>query len=214
MAGYAHLENHTTLQIVRNPYLATADPNTELANSREMYQALHNLGKTVELVIYPREDHGLSGEPNHILDRQKRVVEWFAHYVLEEPDGHPLGKPVVDGDWEMTVTGAATTPTHDSASNGTKNVAVDLTIRHLGEESADFSLDLVHDVYLKSVDDREYSAIGTQAALGETEQLVKTSSNTYTGRKEYSIRLVFTVPAGLTESRFKLKEFPYIAIQF
>jgi prolyl oligopeptidase PreP (S9A serine peptidase family) len=206
-----YVENVTTPVLILH---GDADPNTELANSREMYQALHNLGKTVELVIYPREDHGISGEPNHILDRQKRVVDWFAKYVLEEPDGLPVGKPVVDGDWEMTVSGAATTPTGESASRSTKNVAIELKIRHLGEETADFSLDLVHDVYLENAEDREFSASGIEATSGGTAQLVKTSSTTYTGQMEYSIRLVFSVPMEMTECRFKLKEFPFVAIQF
>jgi hypothetical protein len=114
----------------------------------------------------------------------------------------------------MTVTGAALTPHPESDSKETKNVAVDLKIRHLGEENADFPLDLVHDVYLKCAEDREYSAIGIQDTPGESGQLIKTRSTTYTGRQEYSIRLVFAVPEGMTESRFKLKDFPYIAIRF
>jgi dipeptidyl aminopeptidase/acylaminoacyl peptidase len=206
-----YVKNVTTPVLILH---GDADPNTELANSREMYQALHNLGKTVELVIYPREDHGISGEPNHILDRQKRVVDWFAKYVLQEPDGYPVGKPLVEGDWELTVTGATVTQNPESDSKETKNVAVDLKIRHLGEENADFPLDLVHDVYLKDAHDREFSAIGIQDTVSESGQLIKTSSTTYTGRQEYSIRLVFAVPDGMTESRFKLKEFPYIALRF
>ena len=86
------------------------DPNTALANSREMYQALSFAGKTAELVIYPREVHGIRREPNHIIDRQQRVVDWLARYVLNEPEALPTGTPVVEGEWELTVRGVESRP--------------------------------------------------------------------------------------------------------
>lgn len=57
------------------------DQITFIANSREMYQALKVLGKTVEFVVYPREGHGISREPNHIRDRMRRTLEWFRKYL-------------------------------------------------------------------------------------------------------------------------------------
>lgn len=61
----------------------TTDP---LGQSLEMYHALRQMGVTVELITYPRVDHGPlggaiygspSGEPWHGFDARQRVVEFF-----------------------------------------------------------------------------------------------------------------------------------------
>ncbi len=57
------------------------DPNTFISNSKEMYQALKHLGKTVEFVRYPREGHGFR-EPNHRIDEFYRSLDWFNKYLL------------------------------------------------------------------------------------------------------------------------------------
>jgi dipeptidyl aminopeptidase/acylaminoacyl peptidase len=44
-----------------------------------MYRALRDVGVEAELVIYPREGH-LFEEPRHIVDRLRRVVEWFRRH--------------------------------------------------------------------------------------------------------------------------------------
>lgn len=54
---------------------------TDWSNSKEMYQALKVLGKPVEFVIYPREGHGISREPNHIVDKMNRILDWFEKYL-------------------------------------------------------------------------------------------------------------------------------------
>jgi dipeptidyl aminopeptidase/acylaminoacyl peptidase len=41
-------------------------------------QKLQALGKTYELVIYADDDHGITG---HVVDRNRRVVEWFRRYM-------------------------------------------------------------------------------------------------------------------------------------
>lgn len=62
-----------------------ADNNTNPANSREMYQSLRHLGRTVQYVRYPREGHGLQ-EPNHKKDEYRRVFDWFQRYLLEQTE--------------------------------------------------------------------------------------------------------------------------------
>ncbi|MFH1572395.1 MAG: prolyl oligopeptidase family serine peptidase [Acidobacteriota bacterium] len=202
---------------VKTPVLilhGDSDPNTELSNSREMYQALLHAGKTVEFVVYPREGHGISGEPNHILDRQQRVVDWFARHVLHEPEGHPAGKPVTDGDWEMAVARVSVSSPGPAADQSSKDLRVECTLRYLGGEDSDFSLDLIHDVYLKTPDHREVSVSGVLESAGGREVLVKSKALTLTGLREYSVRLVFRVPAEMSESTFKLKGFPKILIRY
>jgi hypothetical protein len=202
-----YVKNVTTPVLILH---GDADPNTELANSREMFQALDNLGKTVELVIYPREDHGISGEPNHILDRQRRVVDWFARYVLGTPDARPAGTPVQASDWEMRINDSRAAPAGPSA----RDLVVHITLRRLDGSKAELPLDLIHDVYLETDEDREISAIGLQDLSGGAEQLIQTKTTTYSGSSEYSIRIVFRVPTDLSEARFKLKDFPSMAIRF
>jgi hypothetical protein len=36
------------------------------------------------LLVYAGEDHGLRKEPNQ-LDYHRRIVEWFGHYLKDEP---------------------------------------------------------------------------------------------------------------------------------
>jgi dipeptidyl aminopeptidase/acylaminoacyl peptidase len=62
----------------------TEDVYTNISNSREMYAALKELGRTVEFVVYPRAEHGLRTEPNQYLNVLERSVRWFNTYALGE----------------------------------------------------------------------------------------------------------------------------------
>ncbi|MCI0514279.1 S9 family peptidase [candidate division KSB1 bacterium] len=69
---------------IRTPLLllhGELDQMTQLCNSKEAYRALKTLGKTVELVIYPREYHGIHAEPNHIIDKLQRIFNWLDQYL-------------------------------------------------------------------------------------------------------------------------------------
>ena len=44
------------------------------------YRALSEQKVPTELVVYPREGHGLS-ERDHIRDYQERILRWFENYV-------------------------------------------------------------------------------------------------------------------------------------
>ena len=46
-------------------------------------------GVNVEMVIYPREPHGLR-EPKHIRDAMERNFQWFEHWLS---DGGPTSEP-------------------------------------------------------------------------------------------------------------------------
>ncbi len=62
----------------------TEDQYTNISNSREMYAALNELGRTVEFVVYPRAEHGLRTEPNQYINVLERSVQWFKQYALGE----------------------------------------------------------------------------------------------------------------------------------
>jgi dipeptidyl aminopeptidase/acylaminoacyl peptidase len=80
MAGAAH---------AKTPFLllqGEADKTDPLGQSQEMYRALRQMNVPVELVTYPREDHGplsrgIAGqpvsEPWHGFDARKRIAEFF-----------------------------------------------------------------------------------------------------------------------------------------
>ncbi|MDQ2799564.1 MAG: S9 family peptidase, partial [Armatimonadota bacterium] len=64
---YAERSPASYVKNIQTPVLilhGESDPNTFIANSQEMYTALHLLGKPVQYVHYPREGHGFS-EPEH-----------------------------------------------------------------------------------------------------------------------------------------------------
>jgi dipeptidyl aminopeptidase/acylaminoacyl peptidase len=59
----------------------TEDSYTNISNSREMYQALKELGRTVEFVTYQGEGHGLRNKPNNYINSVERASAWFDRYV-------------------------------------------------------------------------------------------------------------------------------------
>ena len=56
------------------------DITDPISQSQMLYRALKRLGVPTELVLYPREGHGLR-EEKHLLDRLDRVVEWFGRWI-------------------------------------------------------------------------------------------------------------------------------------
>jgi dipeptidyl aminopeptidase/acylaminoacyl peptidase len=56
------------------------DANVPILGGEQMYQALKSLGRTTELVVYPEEFHEFTN-PSHILDRHRRYLAWYNHYV-------------------------------------------------------------------------------------------------------------------------------------
>jgi acylaminoacyl-peptidase len=77
-APQTFVKNITTPTLILH---GTEDPYTNAANSREMYQALKELGRTVEFVTYPRASHGLRSEPNQNANVLSRTVEWFVRHL-------------------------------------------------------------------------------------------------------------------------------------
>jgi dipeptidyl aminopeptidase/acylaminoacyl peptidase len=74
----------STVDRVTTPLLILHGANDErvpIGQPMEFYRALKDRGKTVELVFYPREGHGLQ-EYYHQLDRLKRQYEWMTKYTL------------------------------------------------------------------------------------------------------------------------------------
>ena len=84
MALFNERSAMTTVDRVTTPLLILHGGNDErvpIGQPMEFYRALKDRGKTVELVFYPREGHGLQ-EYYHQLDRLKRQYEWITKYTL------------------------------------------------------------------------------------------------------------------------------------
>jgi dipeptidyl aminopeptidase/acylaminoacyl peptidase len=60
------------------------DSNVPILGGEQMYQALKSLGRPTELVVYPTEFHEFTN-PSHIIDRHRRYLAWYGHYVKGDP---------------------------------------------------------------------------------------------------------------------------------
>lgn len=84
LALYAERSGITYADRVSTPLLILhggSDERVPIGQPMEFYRALKDRGKTVQLVFYPREGHGLS-EYYHQRDRLKRQYEWIAKHTL------------------------------------------------------------------------------------------------------------------------------------
>ena len=73
----------TYVKGVRTPTLilhGAEDRDVPVEQSYLFYRALQDLGVDSELVVYPREPHGVQ-ERNHLLDVGRRVTAWFVKHL-------------------------------------------------------------------------------------------------------------------------------------
>jgi dipeptidyl aminopeptidase/acylaminoacyl peptidase len=71
------------LKNARTPTLilqGEADRTDPLGQSQELYRGLKYYGVEAELVLYPREGHGLA-EEKHLIDRLNRIVAWYERHL-------------------------------------------------------------------------------------------------------------------------------------
>jgi dipeptidyl aminopeptidase/acylaminoacyl peptidase len=59
----------------------TTDP---IGQSQQFHRGLKRYGVESELVLYPREPHGLR-EEKHLLDRLNRITAWYDKYLMSPP---------------------------------------------------------------------------------------------------------------------------------
>jgi dipeptidyl aminopeptidase/acylaminoacyl peptidase len=82
-AGFARSSPLTYISRARTPTLilqGEEDVVDPIGQSTALYRALKRYKVPAELVLYPREGHGLS-EEKHLIDRLNRVVEWYARWM-------------------------------------------------------------------------------------------------------------------------------------
>jgi dipeptidyl aminopeptidase/acylaminoacyl peptidase len=61
------------------------DKPVDPRQSVELFSYLQLNGVPSRLVLYPGEGHGIN-KPSHMLDYETREVQWFRHYLLDDPD--------------------------------------------------------------------------------------------------------------------------------
>ncbi len=70
---FTQLKNAKTPTLILQGEADTTDPPDQ---SQELYRGLKHYGVETELVMYPREPHGLR-EEKHLLDRVRRILAWY-----------------------------------------------------------------------------------------------------------------------------------------
>lgn len=78
----------------------------------ELYNIARRAGKPVVMLTYAGEDHGLRKRPNQ-LDYQRRILQWFGHYLKGEPAQPWIerGTPAIERERELKKPKPATKPT-------------------------------------------------------------------------------------------------------
>jgi len=85
-AVYAKSSAITFIKQAKTPMLIIVgdrDGECPAPQSFEMWHALRDLGVKTQLVVYPGEGHGFRN-PDHIKDRNDRILKWFAENMPEK----------------------------------------------------------------------------------------------------------------------------------
>ncbi|MDH2900638.1 MAG: S9 family peptidase [archaeon] len=74
---------------IKTPVLiihSTEDYRCWMVEGLQLYTALKYLGKEVEMVLFPEENHDLSrvGKPKHRIARANHYLRWFDKYLMQE----------------------------------------------------------------------------------------------------------------------------------
>ena len=71
----------------------------------ELYNIARRARKTVVLLVYGGEDHGLRKKPDQV-DYQRRIFAWFGHYLKDEPAAPWItrGETYLDHQWALKET--------------------------------------------------------------------------------------------------------------
>lgn len=91
--AYRRASAMTFIKQAKTPTLilhGASDVRVPPSQAQELYMGLRKNRVPVEMVLFPREPHGLQ-EPRHRLDKMRREYAWFSKYVLgiEAPGSTP-----------------------------------------------------------------------------------------------------------------------------
>ena len=86
-SAMTHIDNATTPTLILH---GGNDERVPLGQAQELFRGLRDRGKPTELVVYPREGHGIT-EYYHQKDRLTRIRDWVTSHVA--PDGSKAATP-------------------------------------------------------------------------------------------------------------------------
>jgi len=81
--GFIKSSPMTYVKNVKTPTLllqGEADETDPIGQSQQFYRGLKRYGVDADLVLYPREPHGLR-EEKHLIDRLNRILAWYDRYL-------------------------------------------------------------------------------------------------------------------------------------
>ena len=85
LSPISYVENVTAATLLIH---SEQDWRTPMPDAEQWFMSLKKLRVPVELVRYPRSDHGLSrtGEPWLLVDRLERIRSWMVHWLIDESE--------------------------------------------------------------------------------------------------------------------------------
>jgi dipeptidyl aminopeptidase/acylaminoacyl peptidase len=198
------------------------DPNTFISNSKEMYQALKALGRTVKFVRFPREGHGFR-EPNHRLEQFREIAAWLDEHVLSGAEPRAVGQRVRKDSWELEVAAVRTPESYAGVKPRERFVEVELLIRAAAPTEERFGLTLLDspgsDVWLEAPDQSFYpvgiaaESLGQRVLAKSSGQVVAFVPDRDGGSAALAVTLVFDVALETRELLIHVKSFPPVRIE-
>jgi len=200
------------------------DNNTFISNSKEMYQALRALGRTVKFVRLPREGHGF-GEPNHRLEQFRQAAVWLEQYArgVGEPRLREMQEAVRQGLWELKVAAVRAPESYAGIKPKGRFVEVELLIRATAPTEDRFSLLLFDtagtEVSLAAQEHPIYPAGLVAESLGErflvksSGQVVAMAPDKDGNHTAMAVVVAFDAPPDARAFALKVKEFPPVKIE-
>ncbi len=199
------------------------DDNTFISNSKEMYQALKQLGRPVRFVRFPREGHGFV-EPQHVLARFRETAAWLeAHVPGFTAAARPAGEAVRAGPWELRVAAVRAPESYSGVTPRSLFLELELLIRPVEPVKDRFSLLLFNndesDV-LVSAGGRSFhpegvvtEALGQRILVRSTGQVAAVAPEKDGRIAALALALAFDLPAGARDLILRVKGFPALRVE-
>ncbi len=199
------------------------DTNTFISNSKELYQALKALGRTVKFVRFPREGHGFE-EPNHRIEEFRQMAAWLDRYALgDEARARVVNESIRQGAWELRVAGVSTPESYAGVKAAGRFVEIELLLRATLPIEERMSL-LIFDTAGSEVrlvaPERTLFPLGVAAESLGQRVLVKSSAQVVAmapdrdgNHSALAVAVVFDAPLGAREFTLRVKDFPPVRIE-